>query len=116
MLKLRSLLLMSAAVALAAAVKIASGQAGATPAQPKVEAPGRPGNENQQPDVQGPEPQRLSRPLRGLAAARREACCGPALQDDDGGEGGAHADHVIQRERPGRLNQQPEHSLSDPPR
>jgi len=38
MLKLRSLLLMSAAVALAAAVKIASGQAGATPAQPKVEA------------------------------------------------------------------------------
>ena len=38
MLKLRSLLSMSAAVALAAAVKIASGQAGATPAQPKVEA------------------------------------------------------------------------------
>src|ERR1035441_2973035 len=38
MMKLRSLLLMSAAVALAAAVKIAFGQAGATPAQPKVEA------------------------------------------------------------------------------
>src|ERR1035438_5086450 len=38
MLKLRSLLLMSAAVALAAAGKTASGQAGATPAQPKVEA------------------------------------------------------------------------------
>src|ERR1035438_9854530 len=38
MLQLRSLLLMSAAAALAAAVKIASGQAGATPAQPKVEA------------------------------------------------------------------------------
>ena len=38
MLKLRSLLTISAAVALAAAVKIASGQAGATPAQPKVEA------------------------------------------------------------------------------
>src|SRR5664279_6443037 len=38
MLKLRSLLLMSAAVALATAVKIASGQAGPTPAQPKIEA------------------------------------------------------------------------------
>ena len=38
MLTLRSLLRISAAVALAVAVKIASGQAGATPAQPKVEA------------------------------------------------------------------------------
>ncbi len=38
MLKPRSLLIICAAVALAAGVKIASGQAGATPAQPKVEA------------------------------------------------------------------------------
>jgi len=38
MLTLRSLLRISAAVALAVAVKITSGQAGATPAQPKVEA------------------------------------------------------------------------------
>jgi beta-glucosidase len=38
MLKLRSLLSMSAAVALATAMKIASGQSGAPPAQPKVEA------------------------------------------------------------------------------
>ena len=38
MLKLRSPLLMFAAVALVLAVKIASGQAGAIPAQPKVEA------------------------------------------------------------------------------
>jgi beta-glucosidase len=38
MLTLRSLLTISAAVALAAAVKIASGQSGATPVQPKVEA------------------------------------------------------------------------------
>ena len=38
MLKRRSVLIISAAVALAAAVKIASGQAGATAAQPKVEA------------------------------------------------------------------------------
>ena len=38
MLTLRSLLAISAAVALAVAVKIASGQAGATPAQPKIEA------------------------------------------------------------------------------
>jgi beta-glucosidase len=38
MLKPRSLLTVSAAVTLTAALKIASGQAGATPAQPKVEA------------------------------------------------------------------------------
>ena len=42
MLKLRSLLTISAAVAFTAVVKFASGQAGAAPAQPKIEARGAP--------------------------------------------------------------------------
>jgi beta-glucosidase len=115
MLKPRSLLTVSAAVTLTAALKIASGQAGATPAQPKVEARDAPllrianltfkdlnrnGSLDPYEDWRLPVEKRVADLLSRMTME----------------EGGAHADHVIQRECAGRLHQQPKHPLSDPAR